>query len=230
VPAFELQQPQQPQRAEFEFPAPAAAAVEASPRVGPADAGPLAELPRPPLDVDVPPPTQRPVTPHPAAPELAPAPPPPDKPSTASKPPPARPALAPLHTAPSTVPSVGHPSAQTNRAATLTLLPAPQLPPLQAPQHRQLQDDDAGSAPPPLPSEGELYKARIEALRQDFGSSWLSALAADDGWDAAAVATAAAAAASSTPFDAVVVGHHGPAGVVRAAGAGVVGVGARSLG
>lgn len=46
---------------------------------------------------------------------------------------------------------------------------------------------------PPLPSEGESYKTRIEALRLDFGSSWLGALAADEGWDAAAVVTAAAA-------------------------------------
>jgi hypothetical protein len=234
VPTLEQQQQQPPQRAEFAFPAPATGA----------DARPPLDDSVSPLDVDMdmappPPPQQqqqRPVTPPPApaVPEPAPAPSLPDKPLPASKPLPLRPALAPLQTAPSAVPLAGRPSAQSNRAATLTLLPAPQLPALQPlppppQQHQPGQGDVVGSAlPPPLPSEGELYKARIEALRQDFGSSWLSALAADEGWDAAAVATAAAAAAS-TPFDAVV-GHHGPAGVVRAAGAGVVGVGARSLG
>ena len=237
IPGLDLQQqrPAPPRRApSLAFPtAPAAGA------------SPPSELPRPPLDegvsppdVDVPP---RPSTPppalaatasatrppQPAVPELAPAPLLPEKPSPASKPTPARPALAPLQTAPSTIPLVGHASAQSNRAATLALLPAPQLSSPsqqpQPPQHGQ-QDDAASALPPPLPSEGELYKARIEALRQDFGSSWLSALAADERWDAAAVATAAAAAATSTPFDAVVVGHRGPPA------AGVVGVGARSLG
>jgi Leucine-rich repeat (LRR) protein len=231
IPALDLQQqPVPPQRAEFVFPAvvwPAASA--APPRVEALDASPLSELPHPPLDdpmpdVDMAP--ARPATPPPAfiaaampsgrtlhpAPELAPAPPLPEKPPPVSKLLPARPALAPLQTAPSTVPLASHAPTQSSRAVTLTLLPAPQLSPPSQPQD---------GAAPPLPSEGELYKARIEALRQDFGSSWLSALAADEGWDAAAVA--AAAAAASTPFDAVV-GHRGPAA------AGVVGVGTRSLG
>jgi hypothetical protein len=57
------------------------------------------------------------------------------------------------------------------------------------PTHQQLPpiDTSANSKPPELPPQDfdvsdDLYKKKIEALRQDFGNSWLSALG-DDGWD-----------------------------------------------
>jgi hypothetical protein len=55
--------------------------------------------------------------------------------------------------------------------------------------HQQLPpiDTSANSKPPELPTQDfdvsdDLYKKKIEALRQDFGNSWLSALG-DEGWD-----------------------------------------------
>ncbi|KAF1995810.1 leucine rich repeat protein [Amniculicola lignicola CBS 123094] len=64
------------------------------------------------------------------------------------------------------------------------------------PSHHQLPPIDTGLDSPPLPQQivsgaefdvsSELYKKKIEALRQDFGNTWLSALG-DDNWDAASV-------------------------------------------
>jgi len=76
-----------------------------------------------------------------------------------------------------------------------TVLPAPDLgpstisplpSPLADPVHPPVQL-------PQLPSDSELYKKRIEALRNDFGSAWLSALT-DESWDTQR--------ANGPPFDA----------------------------
>ncbi|KAF1913475.1 hypothetical protein BDU57DRAFT_456113 [Ampelomyces quisqualis] len=61
--------------------------------------------------------------------------------------------------------------------------------------HQQLPPiDTATTSKSPKPEPGEfdagndLYKKKIEALRQDFGNTWLSALG-DDSWDATSVAS-----------------------------------------
>jgi hypothetical protein len=69
---------------------------------------------------------------------------------------------------------------------------------LDAPQDEVLTAGDSSKSPPPLDTtlfplpaqefdvSSDLYKKKIEALRQDFGNTWLSALG-DEGWDAKSV-------------------------------------------
>ncbi|KAF2735109.1 hypothetical protein EJ04DRAFT_219944 [Polyplosphaeria fusca] len=62
-----------------------------------------------------------------------------------------------------------------------------QLPPLDT----KVKSDQAPAqvaAPPEFDVSGDLYKKKIEALRQDFGTTWLSALG-DDSWDSTSVSS-----------------------------------------
>jgi hypothetical protein len=52
---------------------------------------------------------------------------------------------------------------------------------------------------PQLPSDSELYKKRIEALRNDFGSAWLSALT-DETWDNQALSSVPTFDSSYSPL------------------------------
>ncbi|KAF2671433.1 hypothetical protein BT63DRAFT_216945 [Microthyrium microscopicum] len=74
---------------------------------------------------------------------------------------------------------------------------------------------------PQLPSESEMYKKRIETLRQEFGSAWLSTLT-DESWDKQ---QAVGPALLNSPFAPIGT----PAAPVRSASQGIVSTG-RTLG
>ena len=61
----------------------------------------------------------------------------------------------------------------------------PQLPPIDTALKPQPAPQVA-SNPPEFDVGSDLYKKKIESLRQDFGNTWLTALG-DEGWDAASV-------------------------------------------
>jgi hypothetical protein len=73
---------------------------------------------------------------------------------------------------------------------------------------------------PQLPSDSELYKKRIETLRNDFGSAWLSALT-DETWDNQALSSVPAFDTAYSPL--------APPAPVRSASQGIVSTG-RTIG
>jgi hypothetical protein len=75
-----------------------------------------------------------------------------------------------------------------------------QLPPINtAVNNTAVKPIEQTTSPPEFDVSSDLYKKKIEALRQDFGNTWLSALG-DDSWDATSVTSFPERGYSSPPI------------------------------